>query len=349
MAASASASASLTSSATEEEITLTVKWSGKEYTVRVCGNDSVAELKRSICELTNVLPKRQKLLYPKIGNKLADESVLLSQLPIKSSLKMTMIGTVEDDIIVDQVDSPEIVDDFELGQDEAVDIKDKEVNKQKLRKRIDQFKIELKNPCRPGKKLLVLDIDYTLFDHRSIAENPLQLMRPYLHEFLTAVYAEYDIMIWSATSMKWVELKMGQLGVLNNPNYKITALLDHLAMITVQSDSRGIFDCKPLGLIWAKFPEFYSSKNTIMFDDLRRNFVMNPRNGLVIKPFRKAHANRDNDQELVKLTQYLLAIAELDDLSFAASTFLLRDSKVGFDADIELMASLFVFPSLLCK
>jgi ubiquitin-like domain-containing CTD phosphatase 1 len=92
MAASASASASLTSSATEEEITLTVKWSGKDYTVRFCGNDSVAELKRSICELTNVLPKRQKLLYPKIGNKLADESVLLSQLPIKSSLKMTMIG-----------------------------------------------------------------------------------------------------------------------------------------------------------------------------------------------------------------------------------------------------------------
>lgn len=61
--------------------------------------------------------------------------------------------------------------------------------------------------------------------------------------------------------------------------------------------------------------QFYSSKNTIMFDDLRRNFVMNPQNGLIIKPFRKAHANRDNDQELVKLTQYLLAIAELDDLS----------------------------------
>jgi ubiquitin-like domain-containing CTD phosphatase 1 len=52
-----------------------------------------------------------------------------------------------------------------------------------------------------------------------------------------------------------------------------------------------------------------------MFDDLRRNFVMNPQNGLTIKPFRKAHANRDSDQELVKLTQYLLAIAELDDLS----------------------------------
>ncbi|KAK2966074.1 hypothetical protein RJ640_025570 [Escallonia rubra] len=313
--AGASSSSVAASPLTEEELTLTVKWSGKEYTVRVCGDDSVGELKRRICEATNVLPKRQKLLYPKIGSKLADDSVLLSQLPLKSSLKMTMIGTVEDDIIVDQVDSPDILDDFELGQDEAVDIKDKVVNKQKLRRRADQYKIELRNPCRKGKKLLVLDIDYTLFDHQSPAEHPLQLMRPYLHEFLTAVYAEYDIIIWSATSMKWVELKMVQLGVLDNPNYKITALLDHLAMITVQSDSRGIFDCKPLGLIWAHFPEFYNSKNTIMFDDLRRNFMMNPQNGLKIKPFRKAHANRDTDQELVKLTQYLLAIADLDDIS----------------------------------
>ncbi|KAJ0879674.1 putative protein-serine/threonine phosphatase [Helianthus annuus] len=315
MAAAAGASSSLTSPVTEEELTLTVKWAGKEYTVRVCADDSVAELKRRICQLTNVLPKRQKLLYPKIGSKLSDDSLILSTLPLKSSLKMTMIGTVEDDIIVDQVDSPEIVDDFEIGQDEVVDIKDKEVNKQKLKRRIDQYKIELRNPCRKGKKLLVLDIDYTLFDHRSTAENSLQLMRPYLHEFLTAAYAEYDIIIWSATSMKWVELKMGQLGVLSNPNYKITALLDHLAMITVQSDSRGIFDCKPLGLIWAHFPEFYNAKNTIMFDDLRRNFVMNPQNGLTIKPFRKAHENRDTDRELVKLTQYLLAIADLDDIS----------------------------------
>lgn len=42
---------------------------------------------------------------------------------------------------------------------------------------------------------------------------------------------------------------------------------------------------------------------------------MNPQNGLKIKPFKRAHANRDSDQELVKLTQYLLAIADLDDLT----------------------------------
>lgn len=81
------------SAVTEEEVTLTVKWSGKEYTVRVCADDAVGELKRRICEVTNVLPKRQKLLYPKVGSKLANDS-LLSELPLKSSLKMTMIGFV---------------------------------------------------------------------------------------------------------------------------------------------------------------------------------------------------------------------------------------------------------------
>jgi len=78
---------------------------------------------------------------------------------------------------------------------------------------------------------------------------------------------------------------------------------------------RSVFDCKPLGWIWANFQGRYHEKNTIMFDDLRRNFVMNPENGLKIRPFRKAHLNRDSDTELVDLTRYLLAIAELEDFS----------------------------------
>lgn len=66
---------------------------------------------------------------------------------------------------------------------------------------------------------------------------------------------------------------------------------------------------KPLGVIWGKF-EQYNAKNTIMFDDIRRNFIMNPKNGLRIRPFRQAHLNRDKDNELLKLSKYLKDLAE---------------------------------------
>jgi hypothetical protein len=166
--------------------------------------------------------------------------------------------------------------------------------------------------------------------------------------------------------MKWVEVKMKELGVLGNDEYKITCMLDHAAMVTVQvgrgglgaslgaggratphggirgggapaalahrrgmplharlpcarccrgrglrrcasagckapapslhipasssarqraptrplphatvlparaqTERYGVFDCKPLGFVWAKFPEHYNEGNTVMLDDLR--------------------------------------------------------------------------------
>lgn len=66
---------------------------------------------------------------------------------------------------------------------------------------------------------------------------------------------------------------------------------------------------KPLGVIWGKYPQ-YSPKNTIMFDDVRRNFIMNPKSGLKIRPFRQAHLNRDRDRELLHLSVYLKDIAQ---------------------------------------
>lgn len=40
----------------------------------------------------------------------------------------------------------------------------------KINKRVKDYKITMLNEPRADKKLLVLDIDYTLFDHRSVAE-----------------------------------------------------------------------------------------------------------------------------------------------------------------------------------
>ena len=87
---------------------------------------------------------------------------------------------------------------------------------------------------------------YPPADHRSVAEHASQLMRPFLHEFLTSAYEDYDIIIWSATGMKWIEVKMRELGVATNPNYKIVCYLDSMAMISVKTPTHGILNASLL-------------------------------------------------------------------------------------------------------
>ena len=100
-------------------------------------------------------------------------------------------------------------------------------------------------------------------------------------------------------------------------DYKLTAYLDARAMVTVRSRKHGVYDCKPLPLLWSKLATHgYGPHNTLMFDDLRRNYVFNPRQGLVIRPFRKSFRSRATDRELVKLKHYLLAISQLDQAGF---------------------------------
>lgn len=76
------------------------------------------------------------------------------------------------------------------------------------------------------------------FDLNSVAERPDQLARPYLHHMLAAVYPHYDIVIWSATSMKWIEVKMRELRVSNHPDFKITCFMDSNSMLSV-CDKKG--------------------------------------------------------------------------------------------------------------
>eukprot|EP01106_Pelomyxa_sp_JSP_P017418 TRINITY_DN7097_c0_g1_i1.p1 TRINITY_DN7097_c0_g1~~TRINITY_DN7097_c0_g1_i1.p1 ORF type:complete len:153 (+),score=32.62 TRINITY_DN7097_c0_g1_i1:342-800(+) len=137
-------------------------------------------------------------------------------------------------------------------------------------------------------------------------------MRPFLHEFLTEIYTAYDIIIWSAAEMPWIELKMKELGVTSNTNYKITAYFDYGAMITVSTEQYGIHSTKPLPVIWGLYPGVYTQKNTILVDDLGRNFLMAPQNGLKIVPFKRAMTEGKNDRVLLKLKRYLMSIAPLE-------------------------------------
>ncbi|PIO40638.1 hypothetical protein AB205_0094320 [Aquarana catesbeiana] len=266
-------------------LSLIIKWGGQEFPLSALSEeDTVLDLKHSLKSLTGVLPERQKLLGLKYKGKPAENDVKLGVLKLKPNTKIMMMGTREESLEEMMAPPPEnddVINDFDI-EEEVVEVENREENLAKISRRVKEYKVEILNPPREEKKLLVLDVDYTLFDHRSCAETGLELMRPYLHEFLTSAYEDYDIVIWSATSMKWIEAKMKELGVSTNANYKITFMLDSAAMITVHTPRRGLIDVKPLGVVWGKYPEFYSKKNTIMFDDIGRNFLMNPQNGLKV-------------------------------------------------------------------
>ncbi|PRW57513.1 Ubiquitin-like domain-containing CTD phosphatase [Chlorella sorokiniana] len=314
------ATAAPTASAADT-VELAVKWQKQDITIHVEPSESVQGIKRKLEAATSVSEKRMKLLGLKVrSGKPAADADVVADLMLKPGSKIMMMGTAEADIErlnKDAEVAPHVQDDFDIqeeGMAEMAELKDRPEVQEKLARRITSCNVKVLNPPRPGKKLLVADIDYTIFDLNSSAERPEELARPFLHEFFSAIYADYDIVIWSATSMKWVEVKMRELGVSTHPDYKLSFMLDHLAMITVQHPKYGLFDCKPLQFIWSKFPENYGPHNTIMLDDLRRNYVLNKQNGLVIRPFKKAHLTRTTDRELLYLSAYLTKIAALDSL-----------------------------------
>jgi len=328
---------------------LKLKWSGKEFMLAESGvteETTISQLQEILYQLTRVLPKHQKLFGVKSKNPLSDT---LKSLKVKPNAKLMMMGSVQEDIEKVEAgrpdDLPEIIDDFDDGEYEDINAKDDPIYLEKVARRTRDYPVKIFNKPREGAKLLVLDIDYTLFDHRTPAEHIGELQRPYLHEFLTRAYTKgYDIIIWSATNMKWIEAKMNQMGVKDNPNYKIVCYLCHLAMIDVVIEGKGLKRVKPLGSIWGKtfnydeaddrfgkymapndhtkadksgppLGDYYSPKNTIMFDDVKRNFIMNPKNGLRIRPFRNGPQARFTDTELEALSDYLEKIYDEEDFT----------------------------------
>ncbi|KAF2898130.1 hypothetical protein ILUMI_08045, partial [Ignelater luminosus] len=75
------------------------------------------------------------------------------------------------------------------------------------------------NKPRDSTKLVILDIDQTIYDFEA-AGTPLSA-RPYLEDFLVGLYEYYEIGLWSATDMEIIEIKLDELGLLNNPMFKI--------------------------------------------------------------------------------------------------------------------------------
>jgi ubiquitin-like domain-containing CTD phosphatase 1 len=306
-----------------QQLEIIVKHNGKEYSFSIPMSDSIQDMKIKLSELTQVHVDKQKIITKSSKMKRAlatgsnTKNIIFKELKIKSPFKFVLLGTPDSQIIKDPNeldDLPEVIDDLELDyfpEDQVQSLASNPVYLQRLKQRIDNVQVHVINPPRKDKKLCVLDIDYTILDCKHVRNSELPIethIRPHVHEFLTQIYENFDIVFWSQTKWLWVESKLTEMGILTNPNYHINFVLDKDSMFQVSSNIQNKIRehyVKPLQFLYTKFPQFYNSRNTVHVDDLSRNFAMNPHNGIKIKAFKDCANTRNSDKELLLLAEYL--------------------------------------------
>jgi ubiquitin-like domain-containing CTD phosphatase 1 len=126
----------------------------------------------------------------------------------RSSLKeLEFLPDVVNDLDVDFSDNPTA----------AAAYKNDQRNIRKVKEATKKLSVNIIHPLREGKRLLVLDIDYSrpslshtyviqflnllaaILDTKPLTSGalpPAECARPRLHEFLEAIYPHYDICIW---------------------------------------------------------------------------------------------------------------------------------------------------------
>lgn len=157
-----------------------LKWNAAMFHLELDPLDDVAILRYEIFKETQVKQERQKILNlkakggnttslaasPNISNlivrflivgKKVDDTTKISELDIKPGKPLMMVGSLEADIasVNEKPDGIEVINDFEDEQNDNEPFETKEVYLSKIRRRIKEYKFEILNPPREGKKLLV--------------------------------------------------------------------------------------------------------------------------------------------------------------------------------------------------
>ncbi len=128
-----------------------------------------------------------------IKGKLPEEDVILADLNLKDDHVFFLMGTPDDDALQEPNFEllPDILNDldYDYAQSEAAALEHYAGTMKKLQNTIAASHIKLMHPLRPGKKLLVLDLDldYTLFDCKGTTERLIELLRPGTHETLSVL------------------------------------------------------------------------------------------------------------------------------------------------------------------
>ncbi|CAH7689277.1 HAD-like domain-containing protein [Phakopsora pachyrhizi] len=343
---------------------LIFNWKDSTIIVPIDSIETIGELKVMIYSLTAVPPERQKILGL-VAGKLPTDEVSISSIDfkLKRGSHFKLLGSPEEDSIFR---SPDVLPSKSDGvENDGQEISSSGSNKRssnslvakdcvlfvsRVQEKLNQIssclEINIMNPPRQGKKLLVLDLDYTLMDSKAYSDYSVHALGQQkkkrknsslflsfsfskkrldqafiesdLHEFLTALWPYYDFCIWSATNWRWLESKLVELGMVGGrytDKYLIQFVLDRDQMFEVTSMRHGKVsqhEVKALELIWRKISN-YNATNTVHLDDLSRNFVLNPTSGVKISAFKNARENK-HDRQLVFLARYFLQLSTISDV-----------------------------------
>ncbi|KAM0793299.1 hypothetical protein ACM66B_000759 [Microbotryomycetes sp. NB124-2] len=304
---------------------LICSWRGQQLPIQVAETDCLGDVKASLWSLTGVAPDRQKLVGL-VKGKLPGEEVEVNSLGLSADgppRKFMMVGTPEgEELGPPPPDQAE--DDIDYTAQGLLDVALQGArNRRKLAQTIDSYTIDVMQQPTPGKRLLVLDLDYCILDTALWKESNFvaeHFARPFLHDFLLAISPFYDIVIWSQTSWRFLEQKLIELDIIGETarnGYPVVSTIDRRAMFSVYSQKNGKpykHEVKALGLLWSKFSQ-WSERNSIAVDDLSRNFAMNPRNGLKVHAYKDALNHGRSDHELVWVARYLLQLVNVPDIS----------------------------------
>jgi len=294
-----------------------VKFGKETFLLNLNKNQTYENLLTELSTLSEVNKDKIKLFGLKAKGGLKN-TTLISQMKVPKFIKM--MGTKETVLQKQLNQEQDAKQELNVLNDMDIYELDLDFNKgnimEKLRESIANTEISsrMMNDPRPNFPLLVLDLDHTLLDFDSKSSNFQKMKRPFMQEFLSLVYKDYDIVIWSQTSWKWLEIKLIELGFLEPSNpYKILFVLDKECMFRRKSrvsktsgKKKKGKAFKPLELIWSKFPR-YSRKNTLHIDDVEANFGFNPKNGIKCSCWR---SDQLDDCELLKIAHYLKIVAK---------------------------------------
>lgn len=162
---------------------LVVRWSGKPWEVELRHDATVGDLKVALSLETLVPVARQKLsgLAKGAAARNVKDDTRISDLALKRNAKLMMIGTADAAMLKVPDVLPDVVDDLAFDYEPTLAASEDPENALSLQKKIAKTEINVINPPRPGKKLLVVDLDHCV---RGLACLPTSL--PLRHATLRA-------------------------------------------------------------------------------------------------------------------------------------------------------------------